>query len=154
MSAPTLFFGGSGSLFEADSGYTDGGNAYEMRARTNALAPLGPSKEATFPGAYVWLKFNMTFSIRVIPVLDDVPFYDEAVEIRAAASPAEPQIQRFDLAFMRPNMRDGVEMGRYAFRGTHFALEFAMPCPTQAVDGELHFLGMSLQYDPIPGSGQ
>lgn len=129
MNEPRLFMGGGGTLLEADRGYTDGGAAYELCVQTNPIAPAGVGGEAIFTTAYVVLTFSGPFQIRITPILDGIPLWDEATTLAGASVLTERQTHRFEIAMLQTLYRDGVAKYRHSLRGTWFALLIEMPCP-------------------------
>jgi hypothetical protein len=151
---PTLFFGGAGTLLQADRTYADAGEPYELRARPNAVAPAGAGGECAFGAVYLVLTFSMPFSIRVTPVLDGIAYYDESIGIANDNPMAVRETHIFEMPFVQREWRDGVDIRTRAFRGTWWTVEIGMPCPPADAEGDLLIEGVEVEYEVLSEGGR
>ena len=152
MSAPRLFVGGAGFLAEADSGFEDAGESYQLVARSNPIAPAGISGECIFTTVHVAVTFDRPFSIVVTPILDGTPIWDEAVELSSSNELSERQTHRWEIAQKITFYREAEPIFNHAMRGTWFAIEISMPCP-QDSDGDLILEGFRVEHEIVAGGG-
>lgn len=147
---PKLYFGGTATLYEYDSGHQDAGQAITGLAQPNAVAPAGVGGECLFTLLYLTLSWTMATSVKIVPVLDGVRFDgvsedDESTTITLAAS-TRRQTKRFEI-FLGRNAKwpDGTVFGRRAMRGVWFTYEIT----ATAADGTLVCEGSELEVEVV-----
>ena len=149
-SDPILYVGGAGLLLQMDAPdvFNDDGEPYDFLARTNRLAPQGLGAESIYTTAFVALTFMEPFSIRVTPVLDGIPDYDESGEISNSQELAERQTHVFEVPFSKEQVSSSGRKSRFFFRGTWWQLEFGMPCPPE-MGGSFIVEGASIETEQV-----
>lgn len=120
MPTPRLFFGSTAhaALLEADSGYTDDGVPYNLRAKSQRQAPAGVSGEAIFTALYVTTThYDDDVALYLTPIVDGVAQEELLIELTGVPG-TEREVRVHELSLLQPFMDDGVEVSRYAPRGT------------------------------------
>ncbi len=116
-----VFYGqGMGpNLYLAGSGFQDGGEPVQFRARTNPYRPGGPGGEALFRRLRLAVTQTMAVRLRVTPILDGVPVAESTYEVDFAASAERVQSSR-ELKLFRgvfDSVDASVMTGTVALRG-------------------------------------
>lgn len=158
MSIPRLFLGelGGNRLLQADDGFRDAGLAIAVRLESELQAPAGPGGEAIFPALYLVFTATMAASIQVTPIVWSVENGEvvrtelETQSIVLAAEP-ERRTTHHELGLSIPLVHNLIEQGRFAPRGTWFAVRLDVAA---LAAGDLILDGVSVEYEVVRESLQ
>lgn len=123
MSQPLLVLGrgGGNDLYQAATGFQDDGVAYQLRGRSDRVAPAGIDGECIFPSVFLAIEHTMAVDLVVVPYLDDVALDPITFSLTAKT---ERTLERFEIG-LSVTIEDGlgVDRGKCYPRGTWFELE-------------------------------
>jgi len=128
MSTSRVFFGDyqGNRILLTGSGATDAGEAIDVRAEPNAIAPAGAGGEALFVALYFVLSHSMPAEITITPVLDGVALPDCARRITLSAQPQRVTTEH-EVPLLRSYLRGGVERSRQYLRGVWLTYQVSTP---------------------------
>lgn len=160
MSIPNLFLGRADpeGVCAFDTGYTDAGEAYTARVRSNPDVLPDAGQERIYPAAYLTLEHRVPpaagepydeVALTVAAVVDNVAVASRVLTVRltpiADRSNPPARVRRtYEVPLSIPVMLDAVEVGRTPPRGRIFQLEVSWPASDVSIDGA------HVEYDLVP----
>jgi hypothetical protein len=146
MSEPiyVLGQGGDNNIYEAGQGFADDGVAYQVRARSDRVAPAGIDGECIFPAVYFAISHTMAVDLTIVPVVDDVELDPITLSLEAKSART---LERFEVGLSVP-LLDGVgaERGRIAPSGCWFQL---LVYDDGLAAGDLIFEQTQVEFEPV-----
>lgn len=161
---PTRFFFGLGStasLYRYGTLPTDDGAAVLARVETQKFAPAGVGGEAIFTAIMPVIVYTAAVTIRFTPIVDGLLYSGGAglgVNAAVPISLTQPTDGRRawwrgDLGLSLPYVRDSIDRGRYALRGTWFQLRAEVTSviglDTLGNPGVVLLEGCDLEFEPV-----
>jgi hypothetical protein len=149
MSIPGLFFGQAedDGVLACGEGYTDAGEEYTARVRSNPVVPDDTDERMWF-AVYLTLAHRVEASdpmaadsvdLTVRAIVDDAEVTEDTIQLslEPVTDPGNPpsRVRRtYEVAFAVPRFRGLVEVGKDVPSGTNFQLELEWPGSDVAVD--------------------
>lgn len=113
-----------GKIFLLDEGHQDDGQAVDILAQSNPLAPGGADGDCTFDRVFITLTWSMNATLRFTPLVDEVEKTDSTFDIVLTSTPTEARKSKvFERTLREPFKRAGVEKYKKALRGTWFSMK-------------------------------
>lgn len=122
MPKPVLYFGRRNQPAVVRAGDTelDHTEPFNVKAKTNRVAPAGAGGECVFTLVYLTVTFTASLTLYVTPFVDDTALEKTAVLLTENAAQSK-QTRVYEIGLSIPlKAGDGTERGRYGPRGTWF----------------------------------
>lgn len=146
MSQPVLLLGRADDtvLLESNRGYTDDSVGYEASGITNRAAPAGIGGECIFTNLYFTTRhYSTAVLVRVGIILDGVEL--PATTIALADGADAGTVREHEVSLLLPFYQGGVEVSRYAPRGTRVEVYARMV----GVLGPVDIGGVEIEYEVV-----
>ena len=148
-----LFLGESGGarLLQADVGTHDDGEKVFARLETVPAGP-GLGGEAIFTGLFLGVEYDAAATIDITPILsgmnDDGTPFERELETQQVVlvRPVSRMLVQYQLGLSDPLLVGGVEVGRWAPRGTWFRVRLV---GLQHDQGDVNFLGLGVEMETV-----
>lgn len=137
--------GDGGRLYEAGSGFTDDGVAYQLYAKSDPIFPAGAGGEAIFPAVYLAMTWSAAITLKLTPVVDGIEQTASAVTLQLSARSRRTEV--VEVAFME-DLLDQFDqvVGKQFLRGQSFALLLQT---TSVAAGDFIVDALDLEYEPV-----
>lgn len=146
--ATRFFFGlqGRNDIGLYGSGRDDLGDAIEVLARPNPVAPAGADGECLFARLYLAITRNnpTDLDLEVTPIVDDVAYEGETITLAGVSGPTTAV---HEIGLSRPLSVDGAERSRAGLRGTWF--EYEAKTVGAIPDGDVVLEAAGLEFEAL-----